>query len=160
MDNTELIAVGWGTTYENSEHASDSLRQVTLTAINSSSSLCTSIAHDMTTQLCAGTIPYSGKDTCQGDSGGPLMIFNNDKQWEIQGVTSYGEGCGRRYTSGVYTRVGYYLDWINQTIESNPATTTTTKRTNALSKERKQFSTKCHLDHILGKGRRDKINKV
>ncbi|CAF0827163.1 unnamed protein product [Adineta steineri] len=61
IDNIELIAVGWGTTYESSEHASDSLHQVTLTAINSSSSLCTSIAHDMTTQLCAGTIPYSGK---------------------------------------------------------------------------------------------------
>jgi secreted trypsin-like serine protease len=67
------------------------------------------------------------------------MSFNDNEQWEVQGITSYGKGCGGSYLPGVYTRVEYYLDWINQIIESDPATTTTTttnlfSTTNILSK--------------------------
>ncbi len=56
------------------------------------------------------------------------MSFNDDKQWEVQGITSYGNGCGRSYSPCVYTLVEYYLDWINQIIESDSATTTATTK--------------------------------
>ena len=52
-------------------------------------------------------------DTCQGDSGGPLMMFSSTNQWILVGLTSYGEGCARPMSPGVYTRVAAYSDWIN-----------------------------------------------
>lgn len=58
-------------------------------------------------------------DTCQGDSGGPLMKFTSSKRWVAAGVTSFGLGCGRAKYSGVYTRVAYYTQWINATMNAD-----------------------------------------
>jgi hypothetical protein len=40
-------------------------------------------------------------------------MFTSSHQWIIAGITSYGDRCARPNTSGVYTRVVYYLDWIH-----------------------------------------------
>jgi secreted trypsin-like serine protease len=40
------------------------------------------------------------------------MIFTSSKQWVLVGLTSFGEGCARRRSSGVYTRVAAYESWI------------------------------------------------
>ncbi|XP_061401370.1 serine protease 7-like [Musca vetustissima] len=60
-----------------------------------------------TSHLCAGEFR---KDSCDGDGGGSLIRFVNHKPI-IEGIVSYGYGCGME-TPSVYTRVSSFYDWI------------------------------------------------
>ncbi|CAL4117011.1 unnamed protein product, partial [Meganyctiphanes norvegica] len=60
--------------------------------------------------LCAGVI----NDVCRGDSGGPLVFSDPSGKLEEVGVVSTGYGCGDARIPGIYTKVGQYLEWINQ----------------------------------------------
>lgn len=62
-------------------------------------------------QYCAYD-PNGKTDSCKGDSGGPLQMFHgNSKMATVVGIVSYGISCGTELPS-VYTRVAYYIDWI------------------------------------------------
>ncbi|XP_074131770.1 polyserase-2-like isoform X2 [Sminthopsis crassicaudata] len=67
------------------------------------------------TMLCAG-YKEGRRDTCQGDSGGPL-VCEEQGQWFLAGITSFGQGCGRRNRPGVFANVVVFEDWIRERVE-------------------------------------------
>ncbi|XP_055308152.1 venom protease-like [Sitodiplosis mosellana] len=72
--------------------------------------------------LCAGDL-NGGRDSCQGDSGGPMMYpveISGDRYRFYQiGLVSYGIGCARTDTPGVYCKVQNFVDWIQDIIEDS-----------------------------------------
>ncbi|KCZ92473.1 S1 family serine peptidase [Hyphomonas johnsonii] len=73
------------------------------------------------TQICAGA-GYA--DSCQGDSGGPLAQWGNGGAGPVQvGVVSWGLGCGRQDSPGVYMRVSAYAGWIARETGITPTVT-------------------------------------
>lgn len=113
----DLVAIGWGLTEPFASLPSPILRQVTLRSMASTEPSCTNTINDDVVQFCAG-YPEGGKDTCKGDSGGPLMLFKDDR-WQLVGITSYGGICGSPGFAGVYTRIAYYVSFIQDILNSN-----------------------------------------
>ena len=57
---------------------------------------------DPVTMLCVGTLDDAGDGgACQGDSGGPFAIEQDD-EWYLAGITSWGIGCGNRLFADGY----------------------------------------------------------
>ena len=74
------------------------------------SDIYTDVAISSDSQICAGA---GTTDSCQGDSGGPL-VYRDYAGPPVQiGIVSWGLGCGRPESPGIYTRVAAYADWIS-----------------------------------------------
>ncbi|WP_084397801.1 S1 family serine peptidase [Henriciella aquimarina] len=63
--------------------------------------------------VCAG---LGGPDACYGDSGGPMVTRDTAYDPVQVGLVSWGLGCGRDDSPGVYTRVSAYAGWIEDTV--------------------------------------------
>ncbi|XP_041980785.1 serine protease snake-like [Aricia agestis] len=79
-------------------------------------------------QVCAGKLD-GGVDACKGDSGGPLQFkielpaSVKGRMYYLVGVTSFGFGCARANSPGVYTRVSSFTDWIEGIVWANATQT-------------------------------------
>ena len=51
----------------------------------------------------------------QGDSGGPF-VCKKDGRYVVRGVVSFGDGCARAESYGVYTHVYKYMGWIRSQV--------------------------------------------
>lgn len=110
---------GWGRTSERGSTASV-LREVQVPII--SNSQCERM-YRATGQneyipnifLCAGT---RGRDSCDGDSGGPLVVKGRNGRYSLEGIISWGIGCGARNRPGVYTRIAQFRTWIQNVLRS------------------------------------------
>ncbi|KAK5618782.1 hypothetical protein CRENBAI_011674 [Crenichthys baileyi] len=54
----------------------------------------------------------------RGDSGGPL-VTKSGAVWVQAGIVSFGDGCAKPNTPGVYVRVSNYQTWINSQVTSD-----------------------------------------
>jgi len=74
--------------------------------------ICKRIFRDMIKEsmVCASG---DGVDTCRGDSGGPLSCKNENQEFVLRGITSWGAGCDQP-VPGVYTDVAEYIQWIGK----------------------------------------------
>ena len=61
--------------------------------------------------ICAGD-GNGGEDSCQGDSGGPLIMTNDEGEYELIGVVSWGYGWADAQYPGVYSRISTRLPWF------------------------------------------------
>lgn len=68
------------------------------------------VSIDPATQICAG---IGGSDACQGDSGGPLVVRSAPGEPVQAGIVSWGMGCARSDSPGVYMRVSAFAPWIS-----------------------------------------------
>ncbi|XP_068082918.1 chymotrypsin-like elastase family member 2A [Anabrus simplex] len=66
--------------------------------------------------LCAGHLDGT-TGTCVGDSGGPLQCSMEDGHWYLAGITSFGSGCAKPGYPDVYTRLSFYVPWIEGKIK-------------------------------------------
>jgi hypothetical protein len=111
----EAIVMGWGKTGE-SLQMSDNLLQVQVPVV--SNEICSQAfipGYITDNMICAGA---AGKDSCSGDSGGPMIVSINGK-WVLAGLVSWGIGCAREDSYGVYTRISRFSSFIVHCIESD-----------------------------------------
>lgn len=103
--------LGWGALRENGP-ASSRLQRVDVPIISNTE--CNKAYNGDVTQnmLCAG-FAAGKQDACSGDSGGPLVIKHGNK-FALAGIVSWGRGCARPNSPGVYTRVAKYIGFIKQ----------------------------------------------
>ncbi|XP_042868381.1 chymotrypsinogen A-like [Penaeus japonicus] len=117
VPGASTIVTGWGVEVFSSTSAKDRLQEVTLDLISTSTCADLYSQYTITENMICTLTP--NKDACQGDSGGPLITQQQDGTWVQLGVVSFGDGCAKENSPGVYTKVANYYDWITEQTGSN-----------------------------------------
>lgn len=108
---TELIAVGWGRIHRTGDRP-ETLQQVPLPQDDGNCEMWYDKKF-LDDHICARDGKAKGwGDVCNGDSGGPLIGMDQTKHATLAGLVSYSTCLG--IPAAVFTRVSYYLDWIDE----------------------------------------------
>jgi len=111
--NQQVTVSGWGALSEGGRQPSK-LHEVDVNVISNSE--CGGKYNSRipgrieSTMICAAGWQ---KDSCSGDSGGPLYLKQSGFAVQV-GIVSWGIGCARADSPGVYTRVTKMMDWIER----------------------------------------------
>ncbi|XP_076368480.1 serine protease 1 [Tachypleus tridentatus] len=115
---TMATILGWGKQRKSAIFGTDVLHEAQVPIVGIQD--CRQVYQDYyisENMLCAG-YKKGQIDSCAGDSGGPLLYKVNEK-WEIHGITSFGEGCGKMGKYGIYSKVINFVEWIKEIIAIN-----------------------------------------
>ncbi|XP_053312060.1 serine protease 57-like [Spea bombifrons] len=107
---TPCSVAGWG--YVSDSHLKPkSLMETDVDII--SQKYCRNFWPDIFQSMVCSATPGKIKGFCSGDSGGPLVCKDR-----LEGLVSFsGKHCGNPLTPDVYTRVSYFLPWIQEVIK-------------------------------------------
>lgn len=116
QDSAQLL--GWGYTGFDPNlpgriFPSDLLLGATLPIVDDVSCKKTVKTINETSQFCAGNSKFT---SCNEDFGGPLMCTTKTGTKEQCGIASF-YGAYLCRTISLYTKVGYYLDWIQEQLK-------------------------------------------
>ena len=100
--------MGWGAT-QSGGWGSNILLEVDVPIDDSCGNYSNS---DITNNMVCAGYNNGGYDSCQGDSGGPLIMTNDDGEYELIGIVSWGYGCAEPGYPGVYAKIHSRLDWF------------------------------------------------
>lgn len=112
---------GWGNTVTTQNFVSPEVLQVVEVPIVSNDDANDAYGRGQITDdmLAAGVMGIGGKDACQGDSGGPLVVDDGEGNFVLAGVVSWGSGCADPNYPGLYARVSYFEEWINEKLDKD-----------------------------------------
>ncbi|XP_013099236.2 trypsin-1-like [Stomoxys calcitrans] len=109
-DGTACFVTGWGYTHSITQ-SREWLRQAEVPIFNQQQcAMRYNIFGGITDRMICAGYAKGGKDACQGDSGGPLVTDSG----VLVGIVSWGFGCARPNYPGIYSRVAYVRDWIQE----------------------------------------------
>jgi secreted trypsin-like serine protease len=112
--NDTVIIAGWGSAVYGGD-VSDVLKQAFTQVVGNCDEWWGPGVSDARQICVANTV--MGDSACSGDSGGPILAKYGN-QWIVEGVASFVYICMTNNSlPNVYTRVAYYLPWINSTIQ-------------------------------------------
>ncbi|XP_059615747.1 plasminogen-like [Phlebotomus argentipes] len=118
----QCTIIGWGKRRDQDDAGTNVLHEAEVPIITNEE--CKAVYYDYTitkNMFCAGH--KKGRiDSCSGDSGGPILCRDYTKAsnpWTIYGITSFGDGCGKRNKFGIYTKILNYVDWIWSVVNCN-----------------------------------------
>ncbi|MDT7783761.1 MAG: trypsin [Pseudonocardiales bacterium] len=97
------VVYGWGRQAEDDTDKSPLLHKASIPVMADEQCSAAYARYDAAAMFCAG-YPEGGVDSCIDDSGGPFVVDGR-----LAGIVSWGIGCARPNTPGVYTRVTTYL---------------------------------------------------
>ena len=97
------VVYGWGRQAESDTNKSPLLHKASIPIMADEQCAGAYARYDARAMFCAG-YPEGGVDACIDDSGGPFVVDGR-----LAGIVSWGIGCARPSTPGVYTRVRTYL---------------------------------------------------
>ena len=100
--------MGWGAT-QSGGWGSNILLEVDVPIDDSCGNYSNS---DITNNMVCAGYSGGGYDSCQGDSGGPLIMTNDDGEYELIGIVSWGYGCAEPGYPGVYAKIHSRLNWF------------------------------------------------
>ncbi|MGW6446060.1 S1 family peptidase [Lentzea sp. NPDC055074] len=103
MGGSVGVVYGWGQQAEHDTNKSPLLHKAYIPIVPDEQCAAAHARYDAEAMFCAG-YPDGGIDACLDDSGGPFVIDGR-----LAGIVSWGTGCARPHSPGVYTRVATYL---------------------------------------------------
>ncbi|CAG4937724.1 unnamed protein product [Colias eurytheme] len=108
--HTSCVILGWGKRRPTDVHGTRILHEAQVSTIQQGVCRRSYWQYAITDNMvCAGR---GRRDSCAGDSGGPLLCRDRSMRYYLQGITSFGDGCGKRGKYGIYTRTAGYVPWM------------------------------------------------
>ncbi|CAK1553681.1 unnamed protein product [Leptosia nina] len=108
--HTTCVILGWGKKRSSDVHGTRILHEAQVSTIQQGVCRRSYWQYAITDNMvCAGR---GRRDSCAGDSGGPLLCRDRSMRYYLQGITSFGDGCGKRGKYGIYTRTANYVPWM------------------------------------------------